>query len=226
MLTSGLYKMSHGLQKEFERIDLLGQNLANAGTPGFRAVLFGERGKGSLDRWIGGETPAPTLTERALDVCPPPGDAFCVSGPEGTVRYTRRGDLRVDDSGTLVVGSGEPILSTTGAPITIEPRRPFEIDRSGRVVQGGKPLGTLARVSVDRPMRSGGSSVFDAPEGEEPSASTQPIEVGQLDSSDVNLEGDTTRLAATLARARLFQTFARAQDETVEQAIRDLGSSR
>lgn len=225
MFTRGIERMSRGLSLEVDRLDLISQNLANTNTPGFRSVLFGQRQEETLDRWLDGTTPAPQETGRGLDVYPPEGSFFQVQRGAAAA-LTRRGDLRVDSNSILVVGSGEPILSTAGTPIKIDGTRSMEISPAGEVLQEGKVVATIARVKAERPRESGGSSIFNIPGGAPLAPSTEPIKVGALDSSDVDPQQNAARLTETLARARLLQGFATTQDQTVEQAIRDLGSSR
>lgn len=224
MLVNGIEKMSKGLSREFQRLDLLSHNLANAETPGFRSYLYGNR-QGEVDRWLN-KSPAPLeVTERELDISPAEGTFFSVF-KDGRVQYTQRGDLTVNDKGILTLGSGEPILSQQGQQITVDLSKPIQIGTSGDVVQDGREVAKISRYSVTRPQGSAGSVIFSIPPEVQPQASEQPILRGTLSVSDVNAERETVNLSEALGRARLFEAFARVQDQTVDQAIRDLGSSR
>ena len=129
-------------------------NLANAGTTGFRADLpaaqsvwlqsggevFAAR---SASQTLSADMAAGTITAtgRDLDVALS-GDAMLgVQAANGDEAYTRRGDLRVTDSGLLTTGDGSPVLGE-GGPITLPPHDSVRIDGDGAiwiVPTGGDP---------------------------------------------------------------------------------------
>lgn len=54
-----------------------------------------------------------------------------VQGQDGTLAFSRRGDLRLNGQGVLENGSGHPVLSEDGAPITIPPGFGIQITKEG-----------------------------------------------------------------------------------------------
>lgn len=128
-------------------------NLANANTSGFRAEIVN-----ASTRWVGGQTfnsraesvdqviaadmKAGTVvqTGNPLDVALD-GDGFItVQASDGSEGYTRRGDLKLNDSGLLTTGDGFPVLGE-GGPITLPPADNVKIARDGGiwiVPQGGQ----------------------------------------------------------------------------------------
>jgi flagellar basal-body rod protein FlgF len=129
-------------------------NLANVGTVGFRGEMASARalwlrGDGLESRAFASEEVngadmrpgAATETGRALDVAVE-GDAFLtVQASNGDEAYTRRGDLRISETGLLTTGDGDPVLGEQG-PITLPPADSVKIEADGAiwiVPAGGDP---------------------------------------------------------------------------------------
>jgi flagellar basal-body rod protein FlgF len=58
-------------------------------------------------------------TGRPLDVAIGGTQLMAVQAADGSVAYTRRGDLNIDANGTLRIGSGEAVLDDGGAPVQL-----------------------------------------------------------------------------------------------------------
>ena len=121
-------------------------NLANVGTVGFRGEMAAARslwlrGGGAHEARAfaaqevsGADMRGGTVTEtgRDLDVAVE-GDAFlAVQAPNGDEAYTRRGDLKMSDTGLLTTGDDHPVLGEQG-PLTIPPADSIRIERDGGV---------------------------------------------------------------------------------------------
>ena len=59
------------------------------------------------------------ITGRPLDVAMNEKTVLGVQGDDGTLGWTRRGDLSIDAEGFLSTGSGNPVLDVSGAPIQL-----------------------------------------------------------------------------------------------------------
>ena len=129
-------------------------NLANAGTTGFRSdtsatrstflqaggQIYGARVTGTV---INANMAAGTLTQtgRNLDVALSGNALLAVQAPNGDESYTRRGDLQITDSGLVTTGDGHPVLGE-GGPLTLPAAESVRIDDTGAVwivPQGGDP---------------------------------------------------------------------------------------
>ncbi len=129
-------------------------NLANANTVGFRADMSSAQAL-----WIRGpglEARAPaseevvaadmrpgevTATGRDLDIALRGDAMLAVQANNGDEAYTRRGDLKMSDTGLLTTGDGHPVLGD-GGPITIPPADSVRIAEDGTiwiVPRGGDP---------------------------------------------------------------------------------------
>lgn len=129
-------------------------NLANAGTTGFRAEMSAARpvwlqsggevfGAHTSEQVMSADMSAGTVTRtgRDLDIAMNGDALLAVQAANGEEAYTRRGDLRVNDSGLLTTGDGSPVLGE-GGPVTLPPADNVRIDADGAlwiVPVGGDP---------------------------------------------------------------------------------------
>jgi|SRR5580704_5012465 len=160
----GLYLSAQGAQAQATRLDVLSNNLANAGTTGFKrdlAIFQSHRpydvdnggysnSPGNQSALTGGVSPAKVVTDYsegplvhtggALDVALTGPGYFQVS--DGKQQFlTRKGQFSLSATGDLLLqGSGMKVLSNAGNPINV----PTE---ASRIEIGGD--GTLSAVGGD-----------------------------------------------------------------------------
>ena len=72
-------------------------------------------------------------TGNKLDIALQDKTVMGVQAPDGTLAFTRRGDLKVGSGGVLENGSGHPILGDGGGPITIPPGSDLQITDEGDI---------------------------------------------------------------------------------------------
>lgn len=132
----------------------IANNLANANTTGFRAEIAN-----ASTRWLNGPgvnaraqaseqviaadmaSGTVTQTGNPLDIALNGDALLTVQAPDGDEAYTRRGDLKMSESGLLTTGDGHPVLGE-GGPITLPPADSITIAKDGGiwiVPQGGDP---------------------------------------------------------------------------------------
>ena len=128
-------------------------NLANVNTTGFRAEIAN-----ASTRWVGGgalqsraeqvgqviaadmKSGTAVQTGNPLDITVDGDALIAVQANDGSEAYTRRGDLRLSESGLLTTGDGYPVLGE-GGPITLPPADSINIAKDGGiwiVPQGGQ----------------------------------------------------------------------------------------
>jgi flagellar basal-body rod protein FlgF len=174
----GLYHSAQGAQAQAYRLDVLANNLANAGTTAFKRdlALFQshrpydvENGvdsdpPGNQNALSGGVTPAQIVTDfadgslkqtnGALDVALIGQGFFQVS--DGTRNFlTRNGEFALGSSGELIApGSGMRVLSSAGQPIAIPPDAQKVVvgtDGGISVLQPDGDTTQVAKLGVVRP---------------------------------------------------------------------------
>lgn len=125
-----------GLNASAGNLDVIGNNIANSGTIGFKTgtMLFSDVYAGTrigLGTQIAGVSQnftqgAVQTSTRALDVAITNGDGFFrLSSPSGGISYSRNGQFNMDKDGFLVNGAG---LQVTG----------FQVSANGTIA-GGSP---------------------------------------------------------------------------------------
>jgi len=186
----------------------IANNLANVDTSGFRAEIYN-----ASTRWVGGQglsTRAESVdqvigadfkqgsvqqTGNPLDIAINGDSLLAVQASDGSEAYTRRGDMRVNESGLLLTGDGNPVLGSAG-PITLPPYDSVSIAKDGGVwivPQGGQvdqpqqvdtlklvnPKGSAVAKGTDNLFRQANGGVLP----DDPNAQVTP---GSLEGSNVN----------------------------------------
>jgi flagellar basal-body rod protein FlgF len=224
----GIAASRAGLAWEQTRTEVIANNIANMETDGFkRSVAVGaEFGQMLLhrmgDRTPPGEQPpavgmlghGATVAEVAVDsrqggIRPTgrpldiallgPGE-LTYQMPDGTLGYTRSGVLHQDVNGRLVTREGYPVL-VGGQPVGTPGSR-LEIRPDGEVLVDGRSAGRLD-------IRGGENT---------------RIEVGALETSNVDLAQEMTDLIVALRSFQVNQRALQVQDQTVGKAIESLGN--
>jgi flagellar basal-body rod protein FlgF len=210
-------------------------NLANVNTAGFRAEIVN-----ASTRWIGG----PTLQSRAeqvdqvigadmkqgsvvqtgnaLDVALDGDGFFAVQANDGSEGYTRRGDLKLSDSGLLTTGEGHPVLGE-GGPITLPPADNVKIAKDGGiwiVPQGGQ-IDQPQLVDTIKLVNAKGSVIAKGTDnlfrevngGALPTDPMASVTSGALEGSNVNA---TTALVQMIEASRAWETQIKLIDTAKE----------
>ncbi|MBM7716473.1 flagellar basal body rod protein FlgG [Siminovitchia sp. FSL H7-0308] len=140
-----MYAGISGMKNFQTKLDVIGNNIANVNTHGFKKgritfqdmvsqTISGASGGGNNR---GGVNPkqvglgsqisaietidtqgSPQMTDRMLDVAIQ-GDGYLIAQVGNDIKYTRVGNLGFDQSGTLVTSTGALVLQSNGDPIVI-----------------------------------------------------------------------------------------------------------
>ncbi|BBD98936.1 flagellar basal body rod protein FlgF [Sphingobium amiense] len=200
-------------------------NLANVNTVGFRAEVANAE-----TRWIKGDTfdtraqaseqviaadmaqGAVTSTGNPLDVAMDGDALLTVQAEDGSEAYTRRGDLKVTDSGLLTTGDGLAVLGE-GGPIVLPQMDSVSIAQDGSiwgVPQGGDPANPQ-QVDKLKLVNAAGSGIAKGKDGlfrevnggALPSDPLATVTSGSLEGSNVNA---TTALIQMIEASRAYET--------------------
>ncbi|RVT43354.1 flagellar basal-body rod protein FlgF [Sphingobium algorifonticola] len=213
------------LRGAMARQTAVANNLANANTVGFRAEIAN-----ASTRYLDGQTfktraqqaeqvvaadmnqGAVTQTGNPLDVALNGDALLAVQADDGAEAYTRRGDLKLSESGLLTTGDGKPVLGE-GGPITLPAADSISIAKDGSiwiVPQGGE-ANQPQRVDALKLANASGSSIKKGTDGlfrevnggalpQDPLAS---VTSGSVEGSNVN---PTQALVQMIEASRAWET--------------------
>jgi len=174
-----IYSSLAAMRGAMARQTATANNLANINTAGFRGEMSNQqamwlKGPGLNGRATtagevqGADMAAGTAAEtgRDLDVALNGDALLTVQASDGSEAYTRRGDLKISDSGLLTNGDGTPVLGE-GGPITLPPADMVTIQPDGTITivpQGGDPKSpqTVDKLKLVSPA---GSRIAKATDG-------------------------------------------------------------
>jgi flagellar basal-body rod protein FlgF len=181
-------------------------NLANAGTDGFRAELVHVSTAGGVES----QTTSPDFSQgmirttgHSLDISVDGPGWIAVQTPEGGEGFTRRGDLRVNALGQLMNGAGQPVLGEAG-PIALPPFSTIEIATDGTISilplgQEATTIAVVDRIKLalpnERELTRGEDGIMRMPEGVivEAEASVR-VQSGTVEGSNVNAVGELLKM--------------------------------
>lgn len=230
-MDSGLYAAYTGLLSRTQALDTAANNLANAGTSGFRSekdffrgVLVDNLGGLSGDSQVGGTVNSygvlggssldfsqgqTTATGNPLDLALQ-GDGFFALQTARGLRFTREGGFVRSAAGVLEDGQGEPVLDTLQQPIVI-PTGDVTVAPNGTVsvatANGSNIVGQVGVFSFPdmSVLSADGTNRFSVPEGTVPVAGAATIQQGAIEGSNEDAVQGTMQLVLTQRQAEMMQ---------------------
>lgn len=214
-----LYIAMSGAKQNMQALSVTANNLANAKTTGFKADLANARamqafGEGMPTRVFSTteragqnfDSGALITTGRDLDIAIQNGGWLAVQTKDGNEAYTRNGQLKLNDNGTLETSSGDLVIGENG-PVSLPlPIDNISISDDGTIViqPSGAPssvqeeVGRFKLVNPDsRLLEKGNDGLFRRKDGNnEPADITVKVASGVLESSNVNPIGEMTDMIA------------------------------
>ena len=186
-------------------------NIANAGTTGYRAELtalmpVSVQGPGLPTRVNaqaatgGWDSTAGSIiqTGNPLGVAMRQDNWLAVQAPDGTEAYTRAGDLRLNSLGQLSNGAGHLVLGDSG-PISVPQNSSITVGGDGTLSivplgQGPETQASVGRLRIveakPEQLERGADGLMRARAGQKLDAATGEVLMsGGLESSNVNLAG-------------------------------------
>ncbi len=245
----GLYTAANGMLAVEERQAIIANNIANAGTPGFKRQLAVQRGYQQaffltgkrperFDRMVAPGGGVRTIesfsnysdgvintTSNPLDVALEGPGFLRVEGPNGE-RFTRNGRMSIVE-GQLVTVAGETVLSQDGQPIDVSGGS-VEINAAGEVTVNGESRGTLGILEFDDPhaLTREGYTLFRASQAviaaAKPALNTRVIPQS-MESSNVELPSEMIGMMAALRAYAANQQVIQAINETASRMINQVG---
>jgi flagellar basal-body rod protein FlgF len=218
----------------------LAHNIANADTPGFRAMrpVFGQvmvnlRGAGAMpgdstmsfpqDRatWRDMAPGSLQTTGNKLDLAIDGEGFFVIDTPKGE-RYTRAGRFSIGANGRLVDQEGNAVLDSRNRPISFSAQdTQIEITKSGTIQSENGEIARLQVVRFEKPQNllGEGNRLFDA-NNEAPVPIQRPKVVqGALEGSNVSPILEMTRLTAEMREFQYASNFTEREGERISNAV-------
>ena len=218
-----IYTAMTGASQVLQQQAAVSENLANASTPGVRAVLSTFRavplvGEGLPTRtFVVESTPGADFTPgvlqqtgRALDVAINGEGWIAVQGQDGQEAYTRNGSLQITPNGVLQTRNGQDVMGE-GGPIIIPPDTQVTVASDGTVstvpstdqVTSVVVVGRLKLVNPPpEQLERSGDGLFRMKDGTETLADAKVgVVSGSLEGSNVNT---VEALVSMISLARKF----------------------
>lgn len=241
----GLYISAEGAQAQSVRMETIANNLANVNTPGFKRDLavfqsrFAEAeqrglaapGGGTIDDLGGGVESLATVTDfapgslnatgAATDLAIE-GDGFFVVRHNGKDMLTRAGNFVMSANGTLLTQNGDPVMSTRGNPVAIDPSLgQWNFTPEGAIAQNGDKV----YLSLVRPRSYGDLVKLDG-NLYSPLAPTAPLAdnernvlSGYLETSGVQSVMEMTDMIETSRAFEANVNMIRNQDQILGELV-------
>ena len=232
-----------GLRSRMESLDMLANNLANAGTSGYKTDReFYSLYTGTPDEPLAPGQTATTMpvierpwtdfsqgtltpTGNPLDLALSGKGFFAVQGTSGPL-YTRNGSFQVGADGTVKTQDGYPVLLQDGQKIKLQPNTPVDVATDGTVSQAGQVFGRLQVVEFadSGALTKAGNSYFQTADPKvKPKAATGAETLqGKLEGSNVGTAESAVRLVAIMRQFEMLQKAVTLGTEMNSQAIQEV----
>ena len=239
-MTNALITAVQSMHNDLRYMETVSQNMVNISTPGYkRAIPVAPAFDAALQaaRQTGDAAPVVPALSTLLDLAPGAvkqtgrgfdlaigGDGyFEVAGPD-SLSYTRAGDFRLDARGRLVTQGGDPVQGLQGEILVSG--NAVSIERDGRVLQDGAPVGQLKIVRFANPkaLAKNGAGQMQAGPGAAATLDAHPtLQVGYLENSNVAPMREMMAMMETTRHFEAAQKLFQGYDEVLGSAITKLG---
>jgi flagellar basal-body rod protein FlgF len=233
-----------GLQTRMDSLSLLANNLANAGTAGFKSdrEFYGLFTSSNADdptdtgdrlatlpvinkQWTDFSQGTLQITGSPLDIALSGHGFLAVNGPGGEV-YTRNGSLRVSPAGELITGEGYTLRSLGGNTIQIAAGKSIDIAKDGTVSQEGQIVGQIEIVdfkSTDSLKKMTGACFqnTDLKNKPEPATNVEVLQ-GKTEGSNVVVPEAAMRLVGMMRQFEMLQKAIGVSNDMDTKSIQEV----
>ncbi len=238
-MDNATYVAASRLVAQQRGMDVIADNIANAGTPGFKAerMLFSDwlGRQRNADTPRGGQTIAFTQdratyrdtqsgslshTGNPLDVAIAGQGYFTVDTPQGP-RLTRAGRFGLLPDGTVADAGGDTLLDANGQPVRLAPAdTSITIAGDGSISSENGPIGKIGIVRPDDPMRlqAEGNRLLRADSTTAAVAAPRLVQ-GAVEESNVQPVAELTRMMAGLREFQFVSQFVQGEADRQQSAI-------
>lgn len=234
-----------GIRSRLDTLDLLANDLANAGTSGYKTdqafyglyvspEAYSEIGDGFVTtlpvvqrQWTDFSQGTLTDTGSPLDIGLSGRGFLAANGPNGPL-YTRHGHLEISPSGELVTGEGYPLRSagTNGKTIHLASNKAIDISPDGTVRQQGQTLGRLEIVNFPSTSvlkkRTAAAFQNTDPHNVPVPATDVQVEQGKVEASNVAVPESAMRLVNVMRQFEMLQKAVNMDGQMEQQGIQEV----
>jgi flagellar basal-body rod protein FlgG len=230
---------------QYKKIDVLGNNISNINTDGFKrddlslksfdeeitTRMTDDVPVGSLSDGVAVDIVSTDYTQGAMEQTGRntdlgiSGDGFFAveaSPGGGGVKYTRDGNFSVDPGGFLALSSGERLLDSNGSPVKVSGDS-FTAASDGTLTVGGVNIGSISLYGPAGPngiaKRTDGFFDITAP-----TVSNGKIMQGFIEGSNVDAVDEMTGMMQATRSFQSCQQAFQVNSDTLDRLINQVGS--
>lgn len=237
----GIFASASGMITQYNKIDVLGSNVSNSQTTGYKADDLYVRSFSDQMLYnvktgtrVGGVSPGAKTDEIRTDFSQGPlqqtgldtdlaieGNGFFAVQTGAGAEYTRDGGFEVDSQGYLALPTGQRLLGTNGAPVRVGTTN-FSVSANGAVTVNGAVAGRIALYS---PAAANGAvkqadGLFKLNGA---AASNATLRQGWKEASNINVVDQMSQLMAASRSFQSCQQAYKVSDSSDELAVEQVG---
>ena len=241
----GLYTSATGMLAAQTQSEVIGDNVANVKTPGYKeqlasnisfpsmlieriggnqaaTVQIGGLGTGvGVDRTaLSNAQGAIQTTDLKTDLALTSPGYFVVQTPGGE-RYTRNGHFQLDANGMLQSPDGYALLGEKGpiGPLSSE----FSVSADGTIMDKGRSVDRLRVVEIQADtLKREGQSLYSSSQPIQASTTAQVLQ-GSIEASNVDISGQMVQMMTVMKAYEANQRVIQTQDEMLSKAVNEVG---
>ncbi|MGD0231319.1 MAG: flagellar basal-body rod protein FlgF [Syntrophorhabdales bacterium] len=239
-MLNGVLSTIGGKSANEKKLEVIANNMANALTPGFKAVGSAFRSITVEDASSPDQLPAiavnnpdnyiqfsdgPVIhTGNTLDLAIEGQGFFVVSGPNGPL-YTRNGQFRLNGAKQLITQDGYPVMGQSGGNITIDGKN-VTIEKDGSIFVDKVPVDKVKVVDFadKKDLRNTGASLFvNTNDANTPvPAKSSSVAQGSYEASNVDIMKEMVLMIQVL---RAYESYSKIDQSqaTMADKLLELG---
>lgn len=242
----GLYTSASGMTAAQTQSEVIGDNVVNVKTPGYKeqlasnisfpSILIQRMGGsptpeatpiGDLGTGVGVDRVALSNVQGALETTGLKTDLaltspgyFVVQTPAGE-RYTRNGNFQLNSQGMLQTPDGNAVLGINGpiGPLSSE----FTVSAEGMIMDQDQKVDRLRMVEIPTiALQREGQSLYRASQPVQVSTGAQVLQ-GSVELSNVDISGQMIQMMTVMKAYEANQRVIQTQDEMLGKAVNEVG---
>lgn len=249
-MTKGFYQLTSGILSQSRRLDVVGNNMTNLSTPGYKAETYTDRTfEEVLISRVGNKdkSGAEVIGEESYILAPDQlyvnytqgsyketgltldfaiqGDGFFAIQTDDGVEYTRSGSFCLDEQGRLSLAGKGTVLGTDGQPITLYTDQ-ITADGAGRIyTQDGAYQGQLGvYIFADNGQLAKGESGLFQANGQQAQLQAQPqVSWKCVEESNVDMLQEMSRMLTAQRSLQSGAQVLKLYDGLLTKATTELG---